>query len=61
MEVSFAAAAAGAGAGAVTVRQGAEPTAESGTAEFGRAESEQAPEKAAEPAPDCNGIVTMRA
>jgi len=43
---------AGAGAGAVTVRQGAEPTAESGTAEFGRAESEQAPEKAAEPAPD---------
>jgi hypothetical protein len=51
---------AGAGAGAVTVRQGAEPTAESATAEFGtsaaaefgRAESEQAPEKAAEPAPD---------
>jgi hypothetical protein len=36
----------------MTVRQGAEPTAESGTAEFGRAESEQAPEKAAEPAPD---------
>jgi hypothetical protein len=42
-----------AGAGAVTVTEGAEPTAESGTAE-----SERAPEPAAEPAPDEPAAVT---
>ena len=40
-----------AGAGAVTVTEGAEPTAESGTAASGTAESEPTPGPAAEPAP----------